>query len=102
MSTLEQRLYAGDRAKEVLENEAFIAAFEAIEKEVIEQWTNSPARDQDGREKLWSYLHLLRKVRMHLVSTLETGKLAQVDLQHQQSLMDRAKQWGTGMLSRVA
>lgn len=100
--TLEQRLHAGSRAKEVLENEAFIEAFEAIEKEVIEQWTNSPARDQDGREKLWSYLHLLRKVRAHLVSTLETGKLAQVDLQHQQSLMDRAKQWGTGMLSRVA
>ena len=100
--TLEERLFAGNRAKEVLENEAFIAAFEAIEKEVIEQWTNSPARDQDGREKLWSYLHLLRKVRTHLTSTLETGKLAQVELQHQQTLRDRAKAWGTGFISRVA
>lgn len=102
MTTLEQRLHAGSRAKEVLENEAFIEAFEAIEKEVIEQWTNSPARDQDGREKLWSYLHLLKKVRTHLVSTLETGKLAQVELQHQQSLKDRARAWGSGLISRVA
>lgn len=100
--TLEQRLHAGSRAKEVLENEAFIEAFEAIEKEVIEQWTNSPARDQDGREKLWSYLHLLKKVRTHLVSTLETGKLAQVELQHQQSLKDRARAWGSGLISRAA
>ena len=98
MTTLEQRLYDGDRAKEVLENEAFVAAFEAIEKDIIEQWTNSPARDEAGREKLWAYLHLLRKVKTQLTSTLETGKLAQVELQHKQSLMDRAR----GFISRVA
>ena len=63
MTTLEQRLYEGDRAREVLENEAFIAAFDATEKEVIEQWTNSPARDVEGREKLWQYLMILRKVK---------------------------------------
>jgi hypothetical protein len=102
MTTLEQRLHAGSRAKEVLENEAFTAAFEAIEQEVIDQWTNSPARDQDGREKLWAYLHLLKKVRTHLTSTLETGKLAQIELQHQQSLRDRARQMGAGLFSRVA
>ena len=102
MTTLEQRLHAGSRAKEVLENEAFVEAFEAIEKEVIEQWTNSPARDQEGREKLWSYLHLLKKVRTHLTSTLETGKLAQIELQHQQSLRERARQMGAGLFSRAA
>lgn len=100
--TLDERLYAGNRAKEVLENEAFTAAFEAIEQEVIEQWMQSPARDQDGREKLWSYLHLLKKVRTHLTSTLETGKLAQIELQHQQTLRDRARQMGAGLFSRAA
>lgn len=89
--TIEHRLYMGDRAKEVLENEAFVEAFEAIEKEVIEQWTNSPARDAEGREKLWSYLHLLRKVKAHLTSTLETGKLAKVELQHRQTMLDRVR-----------
>lgn len=90
-TTLDQRLYMGDRAREVIENEAFIAAFEAIEKEVTEQWMNSPARDEAGREKCWTYLMLLRKVKTHLVSTLETGKLAKLDLQHEQSLKDKAK-----------
>jgi len=96
--TLEQRLYAGDQARQVLDNEAFVAAFEAIEKDIIEQWTNSPARDEAGREKLWAYLHLLRKVKAQLTSTLETGKLAQVELQHKQSLAERAR----GFISRVA
>lgn len=96
--TLEQRLYDGDRAREVLENEAFGAAFEAIEKEVIEQWTNSPARDQEGRERLWTYLGLLKKLKAQLTQTLETGKLAQLELQHRQTVAERARGW----LSRAA
>ena len=98
MSTLEQRLFQGDQARLVLENEAFGAAFDAIEAEVTEQWKNSPARDADGRERLWSYLMMLRKVKAQLTTTLETGKLAQMELQHQQSLRDKARGW----LSRVA
>lgn len=96
--TLEERLYLGDRAREVIENEAFIAAFDATEKEVIEQWVQSPARDQEGREKLWQYLSMLRKVKANLQTTLETGKLAQLELQHKRTMADKARGW----LSSVA
>ena len=70
-TTLDQRLYMGDRAREVIENEAFIAAFEAIEKEVTEQWMNSPARDEAGREKCWTYLMLLRMRLIHLHNSFQ-------------------------------
>jgi hypothetical protein len=93
MTTLDERLYLGDRAREVLDNESFIAAFDETEKEVIEQWTNSPARDQEGREKLWQYLAMLRRVRANLQTTLETGKLARLELNHQQTLANRARGW---------
>ena len=53
---------------------------------------------RSGREKLWSYLHLLKKVRTQLISTMETGKLAQVELQHQQTMRDRVR----GIFSRAA
>ena len=96
--TLEERLYLGDRAREVIENEAFIAAFEATEKEVVDQWMQSPARDQDGREKLWQYLSMLRKVKANLQTTLETGKLAQLELQHKRTMAEKARGW----LSSVA
>lgn len=88
---IEQRVYEGNRAKEVLDNEVFQAVFTDIEQEVTQSWMDSPARDQEGREKLWQYLTLLRKVKAHLTTTLETGKLAQLELQHKQSLYDRAK-----------
>lgn len=89
MKTIEQRIYDANRAKEVLENEAFIAAFDDTEREIIEQWTNSPARDAEGREKLHTFLVLLRKVKTHLTYSLDTGKLAKVELNHQQSLLEK-------------
>jgi hypothetical protein len=92
-TTLEQRLYNGDRAREVLENEEFIAAFGAIEQELIEAWKTSPARDPEGREKLWAYLHLLAKLKTQLTRTLETGKLAKLDLEHQRGLRQKVKDW---------
>lgn len=88
---LEQRIYNGDRAKEVLDNEAYTAAMAAIKTEVTEQWQNSPARDQEGREKLWLMLKLADKLEAALRTTMETGKLAQLDLLHKQSLAQRAK-----------
>jgi predicted ArsR family transcriptional regulator len=93
MSTLEQRLARGDRAREVLENEEFNSAFEAIQQEIIEQWKSAPARDADGREKLWTMLKLSDKLKAALTSTLETGKLAKAELQHKQSIGDRARSW---------
>jgi hypothetical protein len=93
MTTLEQRSYQGARAREVLENEVFNQAFEDIEKELIESWKKSPARDQEGREKLWIYLAMLQKVKSNLQTTMETGKLAELELMHKQSLADRAKEF---------
>lgn len=91
MATIEQRIYDANRANEVLENEAFIAVFNDIESELVEQWKATPARDSDGREKIWAYLAMLRKVKSHLQHSLETGKLAQLEVEHKQSLLNRAK-----------
>lgn len=91
MTTLEQRLYHGNRAKEILENEVFQAVFTDIENEVIETWKQTPARDVEGRERLWTYLSLLKKVQTRLQTTLETGKLAQLELEHKQTVADRLK-----------
>lgn len=91
---LEQRLYNGDRAREVLENEAFIEAFERVEKELIESWRNTPStsNNQDARERIHLSLTLLGKVRSCIHETMETGKLARLELEHKKSLAQRAKQ----------
>lgn len=91
MTTIEKRIHDGARAREVLENEVFLDAFSAIENEVIEKWKTSPARDAEGREKLWAYLQLLQKVKAHLTSTMETGRLAQLEIAHKSGWLQRMK-----------
>lgn len=91
MSTIEQRIYDGNRAREVLENEAFSQAFEDIEKEVYERWASSPSTETQAREKLWVYQFLLKELKKNLTTRLETGKLAMLDLEHKRTLVERAK-----------
>lgn len=89
---LEERLERGGRAKEILDNPIFNEAFELLEKEITEQWQQSPARDSEGREKLFLMIGLTRKLKEIIVSTLETGKLADLELTRQRTLMERAKE----------
>ncbi len=89
--TLEERIYNADRAREVLENEAYLAAFADTKQELMTAWENSPARDLEGREKLWLMLSLLKKLEKHLSTSLDTGKLARLDLEHKRTLAEHAK-----------
>jgi hypothetical protein len=97
--TDEERLHRGNRAKEVLENEEFQAAFEAIENELTEAWKNSPQRDAEGREKLFQALTMLSKIKQSLTSTMDTGKLALLELQHKNPTMREKAREFLGMTS---
>jgi hypothetical protein len=99
MKSLEQRLHDGSRAKEVIENEQFLASFDAIEAEVMETWKATPARDSEAREACYVYLKMLGKVKAHLVSTMETGKLAELELAHKQGIADRLRTGWTSFTS---
>ena len=96
MATIEQRIYDGNRAREILDNEVFQQVFADIEQELYKAWTESPARDAEGREKIHQYLAMLRKVKSHLQTTLETGRLADLEMEHKRSLLDRAKAFMSG------
>lgn len=87
----EQRIYEADQAKLVLENPAFAQAFDDIKKELTESWMNSPARDAEGREKLFQLIKMAEKLEATLRRSLESGKLAREELRHKQSITDRAK-----------
>lgn len=88
-----ERIYNGNRAKEVLENECFQWAFEEIKREITEQWQQSPARDSAGREELFKFLKIADKFKLMLTTTLETGKLATAEIERQKSMLERAKDW---------
>lgn len=97
MATLEQQAYDGDLARQVLENPAFERAFDAIEQEHIEAWMNSPARDRDGRESLWTTVKLLHKLKGTLEASMTDGKLARVEMEHQERILAEDRRQGLSL-----
>ena len=95
MATIEQRIYDGNRAREVLENEAFAAAFADIKKDLIESWENIPSTSQTApaRDRIHLSLTLLGKVHACLTASLESGRLAQLEIEHRQTMFKRLNPW---------
>lgn len=90
---LDQRHREGDEARQVLENPAFERAFNSIEKEHVDAWINSPARDAQGRETLYLTIKLLHKMKATLEASMTDGKLARMELERREELLaqDRAQ-----------
>ena len=85
-------IYMANRAKEVVENEAYIEAFAAIKQEIQDQWESAPARDTEGRERLWLMQSLLKKLKTTLEATISGGKLAAANLEYREkTLQERLK-----------
>lgn len=81
----------GALALSLSENELLNEALDAIDKEVMEQWINCPARDKEGKEALWQLIKTSRKFKSILTGYIETGKLATDRLKHfeKESLLKR-------------
>jgi hypothetical protein len=74
---LQRDIVRGARAHELLKNELLKESFATLERDYIEAWKITPARDTDGRERLWQAVNIVGKVRDHLVKVANDGKLAQ-------------------------
>ena len=94
MATIEQRMYDGDRAREVLENPAFAQAFADIKQEYVNAWMQSPARDKEGREALFLMVKLTEKLQVTLEAALTNGKMARLDQEYQMEQMARDRREG--------
>ena len=64
-----------ERAKEVLEHDLFIEAFDTLENELKSRWQNSSSNEADARESCWLALQLLYQVKRHIESIVTTGRL---------------------------
>lgn len=79
------------QAQELAEHPLFKESLATYRERLMTQWAESPARDTEGREKLWLMLKTAEAVERHLVELMETGKLASIQLEQRRSLAERAK-----------
>ena len=89
MPNLEEEKRRGDHAARLLADELLNETLDEIEKETITLWESTPARDSEGREHLHRFYLACRKFRNTLKSHLETGKMANIQLER--SIAEKAK-----------
>ena len=67
-------------AQEVLNNDAYKAAMEALKSSVVQQWKECPVRDKEGQLLLLQLAKLCDKFEGLLSSMIEAGKFAQMKI----------------------
>lgn len=66
----------GHSASRLLSDPMMVEAFDLIRAEYIAAWESAPARDTEGRERIWAHLQALGRVKAHLSTVAATGKMA--------------------------
>jgi hypothetical protein len=66
----------GQRARAILDDPLVDEAFAAIERECLAEWRRAPARDVEGRERLWLMLKMTERLKAHFVSLIDSCKVA--------------------------
>lgn len=83
----------GARAQTLLRNELLTEAFTTLEQAYISKWRTSTVEDVGAREKLFLAVNIVGKVRDHLASVVEDGKLAEAELRQITEAAERQKAW---------
>jgi hypothetical protein len=79
--TLEEEQRRGVHAAQLLNDELLNKTLDEIEADTLNLWENTPARDTEGREHLHRFYLACRKFRNTLKSHLETGKMANIQIE---------------------
>ena len=78
----EQEISRSQQANQILQNNLFQESIKTLKKLYSEALLDKTgAKESDTREKLWIAYNVVGKVEQHLKSILETGKLAEKQLE---------------------
>ena len=82
------------RAEGLLRNELLAEAFDTLEASYTQAWRNTTIEDVSGREKLFLAINIVGKVRDHLNSVVNNGKLAAAELKFLAETAERKRRFG--------
>jgi hypothetical protein len=77
---LQEAIGRAARAQRLVDDELLAEAFDTLDRDYVKAWRESHARDTDARERLWQAVQIVAKVRSHLSTVVNHGKLAQREL----------------------
>ncbi len=80
MDTNRSMAQRGQEAAQILDSEAFNAAFRAVREKIISQWKESSVRDAEGQRLLHQMIRIADDFESALRGTIEAGKFAQAQI----------------------
>ena len=89
--TRQQEILRAEEAKQLLSSGLLSEVLNDIEKSTLLAWENTKPMDVDAREAAWSFYIAGKKFRNTLLSMIETGKMATMQVQERKrfSLFNR-------------
>jgi hypothetical protein len=84
----------GRRAQELLDDDILKGAFEELERNYVEVWRATHIDNVTGREKLFLAINVVGKVRDHLISISNNGKLAAEEIRRMADEQERKRLFG--------
>src|SRR6185312_7388994 len=91
---LHDTLTRAAQARDLLSHDLLSEAFKTLEASYYDAWRTSSVDQVDAREKLFLAINIVGKVRDHLASVLNNGKLAQAELKALAETAERKKRFG--------
>lgn len=79
--TPNEELRRGEQARQLLQNELYVDAVAQVKQAIIDKWQQAPLRDREGHHELKLMLKLLGDLTGYIQTTMETGKMAQIQLE---------------------
>ena len=83
----------GQHGRELLDNPVFQTLWTDFENQIVRELKRSSPRDADGREKAVLMMQMLEKIKAMVQETVNTGKMAAIQIQSKKTLAEQARQW---------
>lgn len=88
MADIHERLTERDRgakAKQIIENPLWVEAWDKIESGLTHRWQTSQKSDADLRENIYLQLDAARAVQKYFEQLVQTGELAEMQIEQERS-----------------
>jgi hypothetical protein len=82
------------QAQRLLDDKMLSESFKGLEEAYTAAWRATTIDDVSGREKLFLAINVVGKVRDHLTSIVNDGKLAQAELKDLRETAERKRRFG--------
>lgn len=85
---LHEEVSRGRDAEQLLEHPIFKEAVQAVRDGIINKWADAPLRDKEGAHELKIMLKLLNDVEANIRQVVNTGKMANIQLEKEQKIAE--------------